>query len=47
MMNIRKFSIRKTQRTVYEIKPILLSVLETKKPRKATIIIPTPVNIKT
>lgn len=46
-MKIRKFSIRKTQRTVYEINPILLSLLVTKNPRKATIIIPTPVTMRT
>jgi hypothetical protein len=32
---------------VYDINPVFDSVLEEKKPRKATIIMPTPVNIKT
>lgn len=46
-MKIRKFTIKNTQRIVYDIKPVLDSVLDEKNPRKATIIIPTPVNMRT
>jgi hypothetical protein len=46
-MKMRKLSIKKTQRIVYEINPVLDSVLDEKKPKKATMIMPTPVNINT
>lgn len=46
-MKIKKFTKSTTQNTLYEINPVLLSAFEAKNPRKATIIIATPVPINT